>query len=123
MAGRQKPTDKTQGIAKVADVEYNEYAGAKKVLGPILGKLIPIGSASSQKSIDPGSTVAFYNINSSTKYVKIGTGTLIAPTGPTNGIPLPPLSYTILAMGSDNAFISDHADVYAFEVLDDSRWQ
>lgn len=123
MAGRQKPTDKTQGIAKVADVEYNEHAGAKKVLGPILGKLVPLGSASSLKKIDPGSTVAFYNANSSTKYVKIGSGTITAPTGPADGIALPPLSYTLLAMASDNAFISDHADVCAYEVLDDSRWQ
>lgn len=123
MAGRQKPTDKTQGMAKVADIEYNEHSGAKKVLGPILGKLVPLGSASSQKNVDPGSTVAFYNSNSATKHVKIGTGTLSAPTGAANGIALPPLSYTLLAMGSDSAFISDHADVFAYEVLDDSKWQ
>jgi hypothetical protein len=120
--GRQKPSSKVGGIAKAADMTYNEDAGATKVLGPILGKLLIIGPASPQVAIDPGSTVAFFNSNTVVHYVKIGTGTLSAPSSPANGIPLPVGVYTVLAMGKDNAFLSDSALVFAYQVVDDTNW-
>jgi hypothetical protein len=122
---RQKPTISAQGLAKAAEVEYNQYAGAKKVMGPILGKLEPLGAANPAVSVNRGSTIAFWNSDTAVHYVAMGTPpgtTPTTPTSPANGIPLPPSEYTILAMGQDNTFISDSALVYAFEVLDDSTW-
>lgn len=120
MAGRDKASGKIKGIAKTADITYNEQAGAQKMLGPILGRLSYIGAANTQKSLDLGKLVAFFNNDTAVHFIKIGNGTLSAPTGPADGIPLPAGVYTILSMWTDRSFISDSLNVHAYLIEDDT---
>jgi len=120
MADRQKSNDTIDNILKITNIQYNKYAGAQKLLGPILGRLNPLGSVGVQKNVSPGKLIAFFNSDALVHYVKIGKGSLTAPTDASDGIALKPLDYTIIALFDDTDFIADSALVYAYEILDDT---
>lgn len=119
---RTKETDKIRGFSNIPDMEYNEPAGAIKVLGPIVGKLVPAGAADSERRFEAGVTIAFFNSDTVVHWVAFGATGLAAPTGYADGIPLAPRQFTVLAAGADTAAISDSAGVFAYWVIDESKY-
>jgi hypothetical protein len=120
---REKTNSKTRGASTIADLRWNEDAGADKVLN-ILGKLQGLGQANVKIDLSDGAgaTVLFYNSNATTAFVKMGNSTVTAPTGFSDSLPLPPLQYTPLAMGDDSSFFGQ-AGVYAYLLVDDTYIQ
>jgi hypothetical protein len=122
MAERQKPRDGMRDIGRIHNEQYNEPAGAVKVLGPTLGQLIPIGALDSAKNLtDPGKLIAIWNSGTSAHNVAFGSDSSVAaPTGPANGIAVPPGVYTVLAAGPNLWVIADDAEVFGYIIVDDS---
>lgn len=106
------------GMAAAQDMGWNDQAGAHKVMGPNLGVLTPVGDASTSLPRLPGSTMVFFNADNSIHYVKFGGSTVTAPTGPADGIPVPPGTLLTLGFGDNTNVISDTNDVYAYDVAD-----
>lgn len=117
---RAKSSQDTRGYAAAIEYAYNDAAGATKSLH-VQGYLVPRGAANVVQSPGQGRTYAFFNSNTSTvRWVRFGNNTVTAPTGYTDGIPLPPLQYTVLSLGPNTSFIANNADVFAYEVVDES---
>jgi hypothetical protein len=124
---RKQSGEDARGVGEIQQVEYNEKAGAKKVLGPILGKLVrtPGGSpgvittAASMSSA--GKLVALFNNSASVAWALTGDSSVAVPTS-ANGIALPPNAYTILALGPHTHVRADVGTVVAYEIEDNTYW-
>jgi hypothetical protein len=119
---RHKPRDQVIGGNEAIDESYNNYAGALKQLGPIVGQLTPIGDASAAAlNATQGALIAFYNPSGTVAYVKFGaTNAVTAPTDGTNGIALVPNQYTIMPVPLGTPWFKASATAYAYLVADDS---
>lgn len=122
---RNKVKEKVVGQTVATDMSYNESAGALKHLGPILGKLLIPGQAlNAARGYDAGKLLAIYNNSASTVFYKTGPdATVTAPTGISDGAPLPPFAYTTVSLGDDRYIVSNSANAVAFEIEDDSYLQ
>lgn len=118
---RQKEQKDLRGTAVIPDIEYNELTGAQKVLGPIVGCLKYIGAANAALPAPNSKLIAFWVNGTTSRFVNFGTSSaVIAPTGPTDGIPLRAGDYTILSAGSNDWFIANSGDVFAYEIIDET---
>lgn len=122
---RQKQNQHIRGPGNVNDNEYNEKAGAKKVL-PLGGKFIKpyLGAlnAGVQTTLGAGSTVAVYNNSAATVFVTTGVAGLSAPTNATDGIPVSAFSWFYVSMGPDTHIRSSSANAFGYELDDDTYW-
>jgi hypothetical protein len=117
---RAKSSNNTRGYAAAIEYAYNDAAGASKAIN-MLGHLVPLGAANTVQSPGQGRTIAFFNSNASTvRWVRFGNNTVTAPTGYADGVPLPPGEYTILGLGPNTSYIANNADVFAYEVVDET---
>jgi hypothetical protein len=117
---RSKPSNARYSHADSLDYSFNQYAGAFKTLGPILGKVSILGSLSAAKAAsDAGKLIAVYNSSATTAFAKTGNSAVTAPTGGADGICLPPNSYTIIAMLADTHIICNAATCFGYEIMDD----
>lgn len=120
---RKRSQENTVGGAAALDYAYNDKAGALKQI-PTYGAMIPMGDAATvQVNVGRGKLVAFYNNDSAVHFVAFGTGTVTAPTDPSNGIPLAPGMFIVLNTGNEVSFIADDTDVYWYDVQDDTYIQ
>ena len=117
---RKKPQDKIRGGMTIADHVYNEKAGAYKVLGPIFGAASPKGAINSAVHIGRGGLVAIFNNSAVVEFAITGNLAVAAPSDPTDGIPVKPYDYLILAMGEDDYVIGSSADLFAYAIQDDT---
>lgn len=122
---RQKPSEFIRGGPAPMDACYNEQAGAQKSLDNIVGKLLPLGDATSVISIrKSGALIALFALGG-VAYVKTGVDSSVtAPTDGSDGIPLRADDYTIIALGPDEKYLIAVAgaasDVWAYLVEDDT---
>lgn len=117
---RSKASNNRYSNADSLDYAFNQQAGAFKMVGPILGKLSILGALNVAKAVDAGALVAVYNNSGSTAFVKTGPSVaVLAPTGGSDGICVPPNSYIMIAMTSDNYIISNLATTFGYLVNDD----
>lgn len=122
MTLRQKVSADLVDLPRIGNVEYNPKAGALKVLGPIMGSLVPKGECSAGLGMErAGATCAFFNNGEEVHFIAFGTAVgMTAPTGPADGVPVPPGQFIVLAFGDKLACKSDTSDVYAYLVEDES---
>ena len=126
---RTKPTDATRGQSKSLDIVYNEESGTFKMLGPVLGDLRNQGFMSTVAASVPAvgcPIVAFYNTDTSTRFVQTGPTAASLSAVPTaaTGICLPPNQYTLIALHAGDAFIkSSSALVVMYLVTDASNYR
>lgn len=121
---RTLSSEKMSGISNIPANTYNDQAGAIKQLGPIVGKLIYVGSVSTEREFDTGGKIiAFYNNSGSTLWVLTGAKasdlTALTPSA-SNAIALRPNDYTHIALGTDRAVKASSANALAYIVEDDS---
>jgi len=125
MGTRQKDTEKTYGQHKATDIAFNEQSGGLKVVGPILGRLIRLTTATgaAQDLPEParsGAVIAFYNPTAAALWLTISTTAAdpeVPAVGEANSIALKPNDYTILAMpeGTTKIRATSGAIVYLVE--------
>ena len=121
MIGRTKDGFQAAGANAALDMAYNDKSGALKTLGTTKGHLLPIGALNPGKEIALGSMVHVFNSDTAIHYVITGeAGVVTAPTGPANGIPVPPGEYIAISMGQDQEIISDSATVFGYLVDDET---
>ncbi len=118
---RAKASSTRYSHADVLDYSFNQQAGALKMLGPIIGKLIPLGDGATARAMSQrGKLAAVYNTTAGTLFAKTGDSTVAAPTGGTDSVCLPPLSYTIIALDQDT-HVRTSASCFVYEVVDDTH--
>ena len=125
MAKNYKRTNRTENVVgtKALDLAYNDRAGALKTLGPILGKVSMLGALNAAKGAEQGDLIAVYNNSGAVSFVKTGTTSAVtAPVGAADGVPVPPNSYIIIAMGEDNYIIASAATTFGYKILDDTNY-
>jgi len=112
----------------LASSQGNNYSGGHKVMsvGPEFmkqqGNTYCSGrDVSGGGSVYPGSILWLYNNDSVVHWVALGTAAPAAPTGFTNGIPLPPNSWSPLAAGENSFIQTDSNKVGLYEVKDDTQ--
>ena len=77
---------------------------------------LPKGTATVAMRVDPSTPVMFFNNSSSVVFVKFAptsTG-IAAPTGPSDGLPVPANQTVVYNSGSNSYYISSSAAVYAY---------
>lgn len=120
---RKKAGIDTRGPQAIGEQRWNNDAGADKVL-PLNGlfKTPYLGAIGTAKEVTSGkgATVAVYNDSATTAYAATGDSSVAAPTGPANGIAIPPFSYMYIAMGENLWVRGSAATVYAYELSDDT---
>ena len=117
---RSKSANNRYSGSDSQDYGFNQYAGAQKVLGPILGRTASLGALGTAKGgSNAGILVAIYNNSAVTAFAKTGTSAVTAPTDGTNGICLPPMAYTIIALCADTHVICNAATCFGYEIVDD----
>ena len=90
------------GGSVAQDYAFNQKAGGMVVVGPTLGKLIPLGDTSTAKDTGKaGNIVAIYNPTAGTLFAKTGNAGVAAPTSGVADICLKPNDYTIISLGED----------------------
>lgn len=121
---REKLALKLKSYAKALDVAYVDAAGALKTV-PSGHKLSNGGQAlNAAVGFDFGKIVAVFNNSNVVTFVATGpTAAVSAPTGPTNGIPVPAYSWLYLSLGDDCYIISNSASVFAYSVDDETYVQ
>lgn len=112
----------------IVSAQANHYSGGQKVLevGPDFQK--PTGQAfvsgkdfSAGGNITPWTQMWLYNNASAVAWVALSTAAIAsAPTGYTNGIPLPPNSWTRLAAGANTTIYTSAAAVGVYTINDDT---
>lgn len=121
--GRKKESQFIKG-AEGRENEYNDQAGAQKVLGPLTGVLSFLGDAQAGINVPTmGATVAIYNDDSVTHWIAYGAAAApSAPTGGANGIAVPPHAYIYLSMGANRFLKADNVTgkTWAYLVADDT---
>lgn len=120
MLGRKKDQFDSASGSESLNLTYNDKAGAFKQLGPIKGHLIPMGNLGTQVLVNAGSTIWVFNSDTAIHYVITGASGLAAPTGPANGIPVPPGEYICISNAGDNGIRSDSALVFGYLVDDET---
>lgn len=122
---RIKNSDKVRGVAKIADIVYNEQSGGNKVTGPIMGQLTfrqQMSGASEAFPQGKGSIVAFYNDGIATVWILTDTAAIAAIPSIANAIALKPQDYTIMTFDNDQRFIRcSSANVAMYIIEDDSE--
>lgn len=120
---RSKSSNNRYSGHDATDYAFNQYAGAFKQVGPILGYVKVLGAANVMQRVDAGSLIALYNNSNTAAFVKVGDpATLIAPTGGADGICLRPNDYTIISVGPDQGIIANAATVFAYLIIDDLNY-
>lgn len=99
------------------DLFVNAQRGSE--VGHIISRIH--GEASSAIKIGPGKQLRIWNSDTAVHYVVFGDASVGAPTGATDGIPIPPESYILLGTGEDTHVIADSATVFVYEIRDSSR--
>ncbi len=118
---RTQSSDIVSGGNEAFNMSYNRASGAMKHLN-LNGMLSPIGDCAALKVLpDYGFTVALYNPSSTaTVYAAFGTISSPAnPTGGTDGIAIPPLSYMYLSAGS-NLNVKTTGQCFGYILEDDT---
>lgn len=111
-----------QAFAPAIVTAYNDPTGGLKTLN-LNGYLTVIGACGSAQQSPASKLVAFFNNTTSVHFVAFGTTSSVAvPTGPANGIPIPPNSYMYLSTGPNNYFISDSSSVFAYAITDSTTY-
>lgn len=120
---RQKDSEKIRGMAKTADIVYNDQAGANKAMGLIMGVLTPKGAigASTALSGKESPLIALFNNSNAVDWVITSAAAIgTAPTA-ADGIAIPPYSYITIAVPYGHSFIrGGTASVLMYLVEDDS---
>lgn len=121
---REKIALKLKSYAKALDIAYSDAAGALKTV-PSGHKLSNGGQAlNAAVGFDYGKIVAVFNNSNVVCFVATGpTAAVLAPAGPTTGIPVPAYSWQYVSLGDDCYIISNSANVFAFTVDDDTYVQ
>lgn len=118
---REKLNDKVRGYPKAIDLAYNDPAGALRTI-PVYPRFNGYGTAiATAQGYDKGSTLGIFNSDSAIHYVATGAAAMGAPSGPTNGIPVPAGQWIFIHLGDDTHVRADNAAVYAYKIDDDSR--
>lgn len=119
---REKVGNDKRGPNVSIENEYNDWAGACKVLGPVQGVLKILGSLGTPGVKTPqfGATVAVFNNSATVDFVAVGPQTATAPTGGANGIPVPPYAYIYVSMGANQFIISAAATTFGYLVVDET---
>ena len=115
-------------IGAITSATHNAYAGAQKVLqvGPDFQKQGTNAYVSGQDfstggSVSPWDTLWIYNNSSSVAWIALSTATIAAaPTGFSNGIPLPPNSWSQLSTGPNSFVYTSAATVGVYVMNDDT---
>lgn len=115
---RTKPSTKRSGLADSIDYSYNESAGAIKSLGPVMGKLIPLGNCFAGIAVGSGKLIAVFNDGGNTEFIAMGITNPAVPASP--AIALPSKSYTILATGDDTYVRGSAVHVLLYLIEDDT---
>lgn len=108
----------------VNSVEYNIYAGAKKIInaGP---QLEIIGAINSPKRVGEGVSLLLYNNSGAVAWVNFHNAkqneTPVAPTGIANAIAIPANSYLALNSGTKDTVTASAATVGAYKIKDDTQ--
>jgi hypothetical protein len=121
---REKVALKLKSYAKALDIAYNDASGALKTVPS--GHKLSNGGQSLGTSVpfDYGQVLAIFNNSNVVAFVKTGPTTAVAaPTGPTNGIPVPAYSWLYISLGDDCFVISNSASVFAYTIDDDTYVQ
>ena len=119
---RSKPSQNRYGADMATEDAFNKYSGAVKVMGPIFGVVQKfLGALNVPRGVDLGALIAVYNNSAVTSFVALGTTlSVTAPVDGTNGIPIPPNSYIIIPMGTNNWIISNAVGTtYGYWLQDD----
>ena len=119
MATKRVNTDMRQDTSSINSLKFNKYAGGDKVLniGPSLNILGPLNVA---VGVPQGAALWIYNNSGTVAYAAFGGPSVVAPSSPANGIPLPPNSYTYLSAGENTFVIASAATVFGYQVIDDT---
>jgi hypothetical protein len=119
----KRGTERYSG-ADATDAAFNQYAGGAKVMGPLFGTVQKfLGALGAAVGTDLGVLVAVFNDSTTVSYVALGTTSAVAaPTSPANGIAIPPNSYLIVPMGTNNWIISNAATTYGYWLQDDLQY-
>lgn len=115
-------TEAMSGISNIPMHQYNDQAGAQKVLGPIIGALKRLPDAVTAQELDHGGKIiAVYNNSASVAWLTSADkkANVVAPTS-VNGIALRPNDYTHVALGADRAFQVSASTAICYEVIDDT---
>lgn len=118
---RSKRSDTRYGGQDTLDYAFNQYAGAFKMLGPILGKATVLGPLTTAVDVGLGALVAVYNDSAATAFVASGTSA-VAVASVANGYAIPPNSYIIIATGEDGWVRGSGATVYGYKIKEDLEY-
>jgi hypothetical protein len=117
----RKKSQKDQAGAYLSlDYAYSDASGTYKVMTGF-GAPAPVGALGSAYNTQLGTTMMFFNSDTAVHYVKFGGAAVTAPSGPADGIPLPPGQLVVMNIGPTNsAVISDSALVFGYTVGDET---
>ena len=119
---RGKAAEDMYGGNIAEDYSFNQYAGGMVSVGPTLGKLIPLGDASTAKDTGgAGNIVAIYNPTAGTLFAKTGQSDVSAPTSGAADICLRPNDYTIISLGEDT-HVRTSATAFAYTIKGDLKY-
>jgi hypothetical protein len=112
-----------KGYAKLLDLCYEDAAGAIRVI-PVMPEITSFGVAlGTLQKYETGTMLLLLNTDSTIHYYAMAplSGTApVAPSGPTSGIPVMPMSQLLIALGDNGQIVSDSGSVYAYRIDDDS---
>ena len=121
--------DSVAGQGDIINSQNNAFAGAQKILqaGPDFTKqganafVSGIDASSGSTSVAPSSILWLYNNSSTAAWLALSTAAIgSAPSGFSNGIPLPPNAWTQIGAGLNSFMRTSASTVGVYVVRDDT---
>lgn len=109
-----KKIRKITDIGTVIQAIFAEEPGAIRVAESGL-EWSPIGSLATAKRVGVTSPIRIFNSSGAIAYVAFGDEAMLAPTGPTDGIPVPGGAVVVLNSGAKNWVRSSAGTVYGYQ--------
>ena len=117
---RSKPSSRRSGHSESIDYSFNDKAGGLKVVGPIMGSMVPLGAANSKLAVGAGAVVALYNNDTAVHWLDVGKSSVSSTAVGATAIALPPGQYTTISTGDNTHIIADSSKVFAYLIEDDT---
>jgi hypothetical protein len=116
---RKKSNLLIAGVPTAQENAYNDFAGAVKKI-PLYGSLIPLGAANAVTLVSMGATIFFYNNSDAVDWVAFGDGSVTAPSGGADGLPIPANTLIGYSAADNSAFISIADTTFAYLLQDET---